>query len=172
MRFLLDEIPSVHLVIVGDGELRSTLERLTAELALTEHVHFVGFRSDVPNLMHAFDIFVLPSLFEGFGLVLLEAMAAAKPIVATRVSAIPEIVLDGKTGLLVPPRDPLALSKALRQLIMNPGLAGDFGGCGRRQLEQQFSVKKMVDDTVRVYQSGWALNTDHASEQSQKMDRR
>ena len=164
MRFLLDEIPSIHLVIVGNGELRSSLERLSVELAVTEHVHFVGFRSDVPNLMHEFDIVVLPSLFEGFGLVLLEAMAAAKPIVATRVSAIPEIVLDGKTGLLVPPRAPVALSKALRQVIMNPDLAGDLGGCGRRRLEQHFSVKKMVEDTIRIYQSVLSPKTDHAAE--------
>jgi glycosyltransferase involved in cell wall biosynthesis len=162
MRFLLDEIPSVRLVIVGDGELRPHLESSTAQLGIKEHVDFLGFRSDARDLMREFDVFILPSLFEGFGLVLLEAMAAAKPIVATRVGAIPEIVVDGETGLLVPPRDPIALAQALRHLIMNPGLACDLGRCGRQQLEQRFTVRKMVEDTVRVYQSVMSFNNDHA----------
>jgi glycosyltransferase involved in cell wall biosynthesis len=170
VRFLLNEIPSVHLVIIGDGKLRSYLESLTAQLGINEHVHFLGFRTDVSNLMGEFDILALPSLSEGFGLVLLEAMAAAKPIVATRVSAIPEIVVDGETGLLVPPRDPVALAQALRQLIMNPTLACDFGRCGRMRLEQRFTVQKMVEDTVRVYQSVLSRNTNHAGEQSQDTD--
>jgi glycosyltransferase involved in cell wall biosynthesis len=170
MRFLLDDIPSVHLLIVGEGELRPYLESLTAQLRIKEHVHYLGFRTEASNLMHEFDVFVLPSLFEGFGLVLLEAMAAAKPIVATQVSAIPEIVADGETGLLVPPRDPMALAQALRQLIMNPGLACDLGHCGRRRLEQRFTVRKMVEDTVKVYQSVLCLNTDHIGRQPQDAD--
>jgi glycosyltransferase involved in cell wall biosynthesis len=153
IQLLLNSIPSIHLAIVGDGELRSQLEDLSIQLGIKEHVHFLGFRSDVLNLMCEFDILVVPSLFEGFGLVLLEAMAAAKPIVATRVSAIPEIIVDGKTGLLVPPCDPRGLAQAILQLIMNPGLALNLGYCGRKQLEQRFTVQKMVEDTVRVYRT-------------------
>lgn len=153
MRVILDSISSVHLVIVGDGKLGSDLTNLAFQLGIKDRVHFLGFRADAANLIAEFDIFVLPSLFEGFGLVLLEAMAASKPIVATRISAIPEIVVDGETGLLVPPRDPQALAEAVLKLIANPDLAFNLGRCGRRLLEQRFTVEKMVEDTLRLYRA-------------------
>jgi glycosyltransferase involved in cell wall biosynthesis len=113
----------------------------------------LGFRTDAANLINEFDIFVLPSLFEGFGLVLLEAMAASKPIVATQVSAIPEIVIDGKTGLLVPICDPESLAQALLKLVTNPDMALSFGRYGRKLLEKKFTVEKMVKDTIKVYKT-------------------
>jgi glycosyltransferase involved in cell wall biosynthesis len=153
MRLILDSIPAVHLVFVGDGELRRHLEAVSTTLGIKPHVHFLGYRTDVSSLMSEFDIVAVPSLFEGFGLVLLEGMAACKPIVASRVSAIPEILANGEAGLLVPPSDAKALAEAVLRLIKDPGLALSLGQRGARRLEQQFSVRKMIEDTARIYQS-------------------
>jgi glycosyltransferase involved in cell wall biosynthesis len=101
--------------------------------------------------MHAVDVFVMPSIWEGFGLVLLEAMAAGRPIVASRVATIPEVVADGETGLLVPAGDPLALADALAQLAEDPDRAARMGEAGRERLRRQFSVEKMVGDTELLY---------------------
>ena len=151
MKLLIESYPATHLVIVGDGPLRSYLEAFTKNLALEEHVHFLGYQQDGAKLMHAFDIFVHPSLYEGFGLAVLEAMMVGKPIVATRVSAIPELVIHGKTGLLVPPRDVGALADAICKLLENPSLAKELGRQARKRAEEHFSVGKMVDSTVRIY---------------------
>lgn len=151
MRTVAERVPSVRLVIVGDGELRQDLERACAKLGLEGRVCFLGYRPDAAQLMREFDIFVLPSLFEGLGMVFLEAMAAAKPIVATRISAIPEIVLDGETGLLVPPRDSAALAEALYELCANPGRGVQLGSRGRERLERVFTVEGMIEATARVY---------------------
>jgi glycosyltransferase involved in cell wall biosynthesis len=101
--------------------------------------------------MHAMDVFAMPSIWEGFGLVLLEAMAAGRPIVASRVATIPEVVLDGETGLLVPAGDPLALADALARLAADPDLASQFGEAGRERVRRQFSIEKMVGDTELLY---------------------
>ncbi len=141
-----------HLVLVGDGELRSSLEALASQLKLDSHVSFLGYRPDASHLIYDFDIFVHPSRWEGFGLVFLEAMAAGVPIIATRTSAIPEIVEDGETGLLVPVDDGDALSNALSLLLANPPLRKKMGRAGRRRLEKNFSVQKMVEETAKIYQ--------------------
>lgn len=153
MQQVVVQYPTVHLVIVGDGELQGELEILTKELNLHRHVTFIGYQSDAKNLMKEFDIFVHPSRWEGFGLVFLEAMAAGRPIVATRVSAIPEIVLDRETGLLVPPDDAESLAQTICLLLDNPGWAKQLGENGRRRLEQFFTVERMVEQTVAVYDS-------------------
>jgi glycosyltransferase involved in cell wall biosynthesis len=101
--------------------------------------------------MHALDAFAMPSIWEGFGIVLLEAMAAARPIVASAVATIPEVVLDAETGLLVPPGDPLVLAEALARLAANPELARELGERGRQRLQQLFSIDKMVGDTELLY---------------------
>ena len=141
-----------HLVLVGDGELRSSLEALVSRLKLDSHVSFLGYRPDASRLIYDFDIFAHPSRWEGFGLVFLEAMAAGVPIIATRTSAIPEIVEDGETGLLVPVDDGDALSDALSSLLTNPPLRKEMGLAGRRRLEKNFSVQKMVEETAKIYQ--------------------
>ncbi|MDY7042159.1 MAG: glycosyltransferase, partial [Chloroflexota bacterium] len=110
-------LPEARLLVVGDGPLRTALQHQARDLGLEGSVIFAGRREDVPRIMAALDVMTLPSLWEGFGLVLLEAMAVARPIVASRVSAIPEIVADGETGLLVPPRDAEALAAALIELL-------------------------------------------------------
>ena len=146
------EHPNTHLVIVGDGNLR---EKLTSEaniLGLNGRVHFLGWRHDAANLMLAFDIFLMPSLWEGFGLVLLEAMAAALPIVASRASAIPEIVVDGETGLLVSPQDVEGLAESLRSLVIDAPLRHHMGIIGQERLETHFSAARMIDQTYALYQ--------------------
>lgn len=145
-------LPSACLLVVGDGELRSALERQATRLGLHGNVTFTGRREDVPRIMMALDVLVMPSLWEGFGLVLLEAMAAGKPVVASRVGAIPEIVADGETGLLVPPRDPESLARALLAVLYDPAQAGEMGWRGRQRLEQQFGVVRMVEQMQALYE--------------------
>lgn len=140
-------LPQAHLVIAGDGELRSILEAQGDKDA----VHFLGWRSDVPSVMADIDVLAVPSLWEGFGLVALEAMALSKPVVASRVSALPELVTDGETGLLVPPADPEALAEALGALLSDKARAQTMGERGRVRLQIDFSVQRMVRQHVAVY---------------------
>ena len=148
---VIQALPSAHLLVVGDGELRPALERQTARLGLQDSVTFAGRREDVPRIMMALDVLVMPSLWEGFGLVLLEAMAAGKPVVASRVSAIPEIVVDGEMGVLVSPKDQDSLAEAMIKLLQNPVLAREMGRKGRERLEKEFGVEKMVKETESMY---------------------
>lgn len=153
LHLIRQQVPHVRLVIVGDGPLRTELITLTEELQLTPYVKFLGYQPNAAQWMQGFDIFLHPSVHEGFGLVLLEAMAACLPIVATKVSAIPEIVLDGQTGFLIPPQDPQSLAQAVIQLFINPELRLKFGMAGYQRLMQEFTVAKMLDRTEKVYQS-------------------
>lgn len=144
--------PNAYLIIAGDGPLRQALENEAAALNLGERVRFLGWRDDVPQLMHAFDLLLAPSLWEGFGLVILEAMAGGLPVVASRVSAIPEIVVDGETGLLVPPRDTDALAEAITHLLNDAPLRRHMGMLGEDRLETHFSAGRMIDQTLNLYQ--------------------
>ena len=143
---------SISLVVVGDGPERSNLENLAQKLGMNNRVHFLGYRSDVNKILPQFDIFTLPSFGEGFGLVLLEAMACGKAVVATDVMSIPEIVQQGKSGLLVPAQDVSALAEALDTLIANPELRDQLGKAGFQRLKREFTVERMVRKTVEVYQ--------------------
>ena len=145
-------LPEARLLVVGDGPLRGELQRQAGDLGLEGSVIFTGRRKDVPRIMAALDVVTLPSLWEGFGLVLLEAMAVARPIIASRVSAIPEVVMDGETGLLVPPRDVNALAAALIELLRDHQQAAEMGRRGQERLEQEFTVERMVAQTEAVYE--------------------
>ncbi|MBV9581350.1 MAG: glycosyltransferase [Chloroflexi bacterium] len=151
MPLLLERVPHAHAVIAGRGDLEDYLRDLSLEVGVADRVHVLGPRRDVPALMHAMDVFAMPSIWEGFGLVLLEAMAAGRPIVASRVATIPEVVLDGETGLLVPAGDPVALAEALADLARAPESARAMGEAGRQRLRQRFSIEKMVGDTELLY---------------------
>ena len=151
MPVLLERVPRAHAVIAGGGDLEAYLRDLADEMGVGDRVHVLGPRRDVPALMHAIDVFAMPSIWEGFGLVLLEAMAAGRPIVASRVATIPEVVVDGQTGILVPAGDPLALADGLAALADQPALARQYGEAGRERLRRQFSLAKMVGDTELLY---------------------
>jgi glycosyltransferase involved in cell wall biosynthesis len=147
------EEPSFRLEVAGDGPCLPDLKHLSESLGLTAHVRFLGQVRDVPGLLTRAGLFVLPSLSEGVSLTLLEAMAMSLPIVTTRVGGNPEVVVDGQTGLLVPPADPAALAGALLRLWRNPGERRRFGEAGRRRVEEHFEVRKMVARYERLYLS-------------------
>jgi glycosyltransferase involved in cell wall biosynthesis len=146
-------VPDVHTRLVGHEELSTTAELMAQALqtGVAEYVDFEGFRSDIPQVMADLDVFVLPSLWEGFGLVLLEAMAAGRPVVASAVGPIPEIVVDGVTGLLVPPGDSAALAEAVTRLLRDPELAAAYGRAGRARVERELRVDTMVTRTEALY---------------------
>ena len=145
------DFPQARLLIAGDGPLRSRLQDEAAQAGLTGSVRFLGWRDDVQELLAACDVFLMPSLWEGFGLVLLEAMAQGLPVLASRVSAIPEVVVDGETGILAPSRDVPAFRDALLTLLRDPGLAQRMGELGRNRLEACFGEERMVQDTLALY---------------------
>ncbi|WP_254563455.1 glycosyltransferase family 4 protein [Oscillatoria sp. HE19RPO] len=149
----LEQHPQASLVIVGDGLYRHQLEEQARTLGIVENTHFLGYLQQprLSAVVSEFDIFAFPTFGEGFGLVLLEAMAVSKPVVASNVMAIPEIVIDGQTGLLVPPDNSDALAQGLLKLIDNPSLCQQFGFAGRQRLEQEFTVDRMVQKTIAVY---------------------
>lgn len=148
---LAERHPAARLLIIGDGPLRASLEAQAAAVGLGARVHFAGWRADAAALMPGFDMFVMPSLWEGFGLVLLEAMAAAVPVVAAQVSAIPEIVVDGETGLLVPPNAPADLATALEVLLNDQPLRRHFGLVGQERGETHFGAARMIDAAAALY---------------------
>jgi glycosyltransferase involved in cell wall biosynthesis len=138
-----------RLVVVGRGPLEIELKARAIELGLGDSVVWAGFREDVPAVMSSFDVFALTSLYEGFGIVFLEAMAAGKPIVATNVSAIPEVVEDGVTGLLCPINDPCALGAALMSLE-DLSLRERLGVTGQRRA-REMTLDRMVEATLAAY---------------------
>lgn len=139
------------LLIVGHGEEERSLRACALEAGVGERVKFAGWRSDVRRILTASDVFCLPSRWEGFGLVLLEAMREERPIVATSVGAIPE-VLDG-VGYVVPPGDVAGLADALRQALYNPIQAEALGRAGRRRMETEYGLARMIDRWSALYES-------------------
>ena len=135
---------ALSLEIVGDGPTRPQLESLSRSLGLGDTIRFLGERSDIPLLLANASMFVLPSLTEGISLTLLEAMARGLPVVATRVGGNPEVVLDGKTGFLVPAQNPEALAAAMVNIYQHPTLGKNMGLLGRQRVEQEFSVAEMI----------------------------
>lgn len=149
-------LPGVHVALAGDdleqsGAYRALLERLAAECGVSDRVHLLGYRSDPDALLEEADVFVLPSWIEGLPLVVLEAMVHARPVVATAVGGTPELVEDGVTGLLVPPRDPDRLAAAIRSLVEDPERARVFGAAGRERVEREFSETAMTRRVLEVY---------------------
>lgn len=146
--------PPLRLLLVGDdpfGDGRARAEAVARELQLGSAVLFAGIRRDVPRLLAASDVFVMTSLWEGLGLVFLEAMACGLPVVATRVSAVPEVVVDGSTGLLVPASDAQALAAAIAHLADDPALRARLGASGRARVRESFGLARMIDATLDVY---------------------
>jgi glycosyltransferase involved in cell wall biosynthesis len=142
--------PTARLVLAGDGPLRAVLERQARALGLRRAL-FLGWRADAADILAGIDLLAMPSRWEGFGLVALEAMAAAKPVVAARVSALPEIVLPEQTGLLVKPDDPDDLARAILRLLHEPEHAVAMGRTGRKRVRDEFTVERMARRTAEIY---------------------
>lgn len=145
--------PGVRALIVGSGPLKEELEETAHAFQLDERVKFLGHRDDVPRLLAAADLLVLPSRYEGMPNVVLEAMTACKPVVATAAPGTTEVVLDGATGLLVPLDDANALARAIRTLADDPELRRRLGEGGRARVEAEFGVGAMVERFAGLYES-------------------
>src|SRR5215204_1920000 len=146
-----EAVPEAALVILGEGPERERLEALGRELGLGDSLRLPGRAGDVAPWLQRAELLVHAARWEGFGLVLLEAMLASLPVVATNISAIPEIVVDGETGLLVPPEEPRALAAALARLLRDPDEARRLGEAGLARARLEFSVERMADATAGVY---------------------
>ena len=140
-----------RLILVGDGNLRSTLY----ELCLTENIEklvwFAGERADIATIMQTFDLFVLPSINEGISNTILEAMASGLPVIATKAGGNPELVINNQTGYLVEKQNPTELSETFNRYLNNPSLLKEHGKAGRILCEEKFSLQRMLDDYIHVY---------------------
>lgn len=143
--------PNAVCVIAGDGSCRPDLERQIAAAGANAYVRLLGFRNDVPSIVAAGDLFVLPSAVESFGLSVVEAMAVGKPVVATRAGGPAEIVADSETGYLVPPSDPFALAVAIGRVLGDSRLGARMGHAGRVRFEAEFTADRMAEATAEVY---------------------
>ena len=150
-RKVVEEKPDTRFIIVGDGPLRKSLEGLSTRLGLEEHVLFLGARNDVAEILKASDVFVLPSLWEGFPNVVLEAMASGLPVVATKTSGTPEAVADGDTGLLVEPKDAQGLAEAIRTMVSDEQQRRAMGARGKKRVMELFSLEKMITANEELY---------------------
>jgi glycosyltransferase involved in cell wall biosynthesis len=149
---LARRFPDVCFLVVGDGGIKGELEEQARGLRLGQRIVFTGFRSDVPDLLSEAAISVLPSLSEGTSNTLLESMAAGIPVVATRVGGNPEVIEDGVSGLLVPPRDSTALAAVIGRLLEDEELALGLGQAGIRRVAELFSIEGSIDQTEHLYQ--------------------
>jgi glycosyltransferase involved in cell wall biosynthesis len=150
---VVGEFPDARLLLVGDGTLRDTLQARARELGVADSLILAGFRADVPRMLDAMDVVCLPSLYEGMPLTAIEGSAMARPVVATAVDGTPEVVRDGRTGRLVPPADPPALARALRELLGDPDGARRMGQAGRDWALLRFDLDRQVAATAHVYRS-------------------
>ena len=146
------ELSNFTVLFVGDGELRNDLEQQCKDHNIDDRVIFSGFRSDIKEILSFIDVLVIPSLREGFPMVTLEAMAMARPIVATSIAGIVEQIIDMKTGLLVPPEDSDALAGAVVTIVQDKILADTLARNAREYVIEHFSIEKIVQETEKVYQ--------------------
>lgn len=150
-RLLARDVPRVRFAVVGDGPARAALEARAAREGVSHRTLFAGERRDIPAVMTAFDLFVQPSRWEGFGVTLLEAMAAGTPIVASRVGGIPEVVLHDETGLLVPAGEPESLAEACAALLRDRDRASRLARAARARVETHFRVDRLAERTAELY---------------------
>jgi glycosyltransferase involved in cell wall biosynthesis len=155
MPFILEQCPQVKVVFAGEGPLQDELKGLADSLGVASQCQFLGFRDDIPEFLAAIDIFVLPSLWEGLSISLLEAMAAGKPIVVTNIKGNRETIDDGINGLMVEPADPESLADAIVYLAHQPQRARDLGQKAQEKARKCFSEKAMVTQTLELYASNY-----------------
>jgi glycosyltransferase involved in cell wall biosynthesis len=144
-------VPASRFVVVGDGERRADLEALARQLALGDRVRFVGWRGDLHRVYADLDVVVLTSRNEGSPVSLIEAMAAARPVVATRVGGVPDLVEDGQQGLLVPADDVEALARAIEDVLSSPDRWRAMGEAGRKRVYPAFTAERLISDLDRLY---------------------
>src|SRR5437763_10121418 len=148
---VVQEIPDARVIVLGEGELREHLEHLVRDRNLEKHVLLPGFRTDVIGCIKGFDLFVMSSVTEGLGTSLLDAMACARPIIATAAGGIPEVIEHNVNGLLVPPRDHTALARAIVRALKDEALRRRLGESGLARVRDRFTVERMVAATAAVY---------------------
>jgi glycosyltransferase involved in cell wall biosynthesis len=151
---VLRSVPDAYLLIVGEGSRREALEALARDLRIAHRVVFTGRRDDVPAVTAALDVAVLPSYREAQGLSILEALALSRPVVASNVGGIPEMITDGVNGLLVPPHDADALAAAIVRLLLDHPYADTLGRAGHDMVHDRFCIDVMVDAIERIYETG------------------
>jgi glycosyltransferase involved in cell wall biosynthesis len=149
---VLDRLPDTRFIIVGEGELMSELKETAADLGLERELFFTGFREDVADFYQMADLCVMSSVEEGLGTAVLDALALAKPVVATRAGGLPEIIEDGKTGRLVAPADPLALADGIIDMLTRADAAKAMAREGQAMVQSCFSIDSMVDNNIQVYE--------------------
>ncbi len=153
------EVPDAHFLVIGEGPRRRELESLSAQLGLSQRVHFLGKRPDVPQLLNLLDVFVLTSRMEANPVSILEALACGKPVVATRVGSIPATVLDGQCGYLVAPEDEAGMGARITELLLEPKRARRFGAAGRQHVVENWSVERMVAGYEELFESLYRRKT-------------
>jgi glycosyltransferase involved in cell wall biosynthesis len=141
----------VKFLIVGGGELERELVELASGLGIGDRVFFTGYRSRVNEYVANMDVFVQPSVEEGFGITILEAMAMGKPVIGTRIGGIPEIIRDGTSGILVTPKDPVAMSEAVLLMLGDPLMAVRMGESGKERVKKEFTLAGMIKKYERFY---------------------
>ncbi len=156
---VLRKVPDARFFIVGEGDERAALEAQIRQLKLEKHVILTGWRADVLSLHKAFDLFVLSSITEGLGTVLLDAMASRRAVVATRTGGVDEAVDEGRTGLLVEPHDEPALAKAMIALLEDDARRARMGEAGRARVEEKFSVERLIQETLAAYERVTKMGT-------------
>jgi glycosyltransferase involved in cell wall biosynthesis len=145
------EFPTLRLEIAGSGPQRSKLEEEVARAGLIQKVQFLGWIDDLNKVLPGWDVFVMPSLEEGFPIAALDAMAAGVPVIASAVGGVPELIQDGKTGWLVPPRDADALASRLRLLLRDPSARVKMGAAGFTRVRDHFNAKQMTAKIAHLY---------------------
>lgn len=153
-RYLIEAaamVPDAVFLFAGDGIERPELENLAIELNVSDKVIFLGQRNDIPELLRTCNIFVLPSLLEGLSLSILEAMAASRPVIATDIPGMREIITDGVNGLLVPPADPDALAEKINLALSDTKLEETIALAGKKRVLRDFSSKQMAESVIRIY---------------------
>jgi glycosyltransferase involved in cell wall biosynthesis len=148
----VSQVPAARFVVFGRGEDHAPLRTLTAHLGIGDRVRFAGFRPYEQRFYPALDVSVLTSLTEGLSIALLESMNHGLPVVVTRVGGNPEVVLDGETGFLVPPRDPAGFAERVVALLRNPELRARMGRAARRRVAERFDVKEAARRYLEVYE--------------------
>ena len=151
LTILQRSFPDVSLVLAGEGPLEDDLRSASRELGIEAAVHFVGVRPDMAELLKVFDVYALPSVWEGLPMALLEALAAGCPIVATDVGGVPSAITHNETGLLVPPRDPGRLAAAIATVLTDASLRASLIGRGRRTFEERYSARAMARQYEALY---------------------